>query len=216
MPHRRPAIWRQEQLSTRPTLRFVGPGARSDEEIDPEVLVSQAYDNFQVHLDTRPPQSVLVIERQVKAEVYPRNAVAMLNQVAEYISKQGERPSGKAFVRILTLEEASNRFESKIRFQAGYPVSTELAGENDISRRDLPGGAVVSALLGDPVDSFVRPFNAWPVIFKFAEKEGYTLDSGWGGNGGWQEFIEIPPVSGKGHESRLYLPVFLSSHGAER
>ncbi|MEO2005362.1 MAG: hypothetical protein ABGY41_14845, partial [Candidatus Poribacteria bacterium] len=153
------------------------------------------------------PQSVLVIERETTREGYPAAAAEMLSLLAEYIAEQGEDSSGKAFVRTLEHTPAENWREGRIRFEAGFRVSPSVPARGEIQRRELPGGTGVSAVQSDPVDSFIRAFNAWPRIIQYAEEHGATLDSGWGGSGGWQEFVEIPPVYGKGHESRLYLPI---------
>jgi len=196
----------QRRLSTRPALRFVGPGGRSDVTIGPDVLKQQAYEGLQLRVETREPQSVLVMERETTREGYAAAAVEMLNLLSDYIATQGERPSGAAFVRILQHTPASNWLEGAIRFEAGFRVSPAVAARGEMRRRELPGGATVSAVHGDPVDSFIRAFNAWPWIIKYAEEQGATLDGGWGGNGGWQEFVDIPPVHGKGAASKLCLP----------
>ncbi|MAF13183.1 hypothetical protein CMK11_22240 [Candidatus Poribacteria bacterium] len=200
-------LHRQKALSSRPALKFAGPGGRSDEAINPEVLKNQAYEGLQLRLETRTPQSVLVIERETSAEGHPAAAAEMLNLVADYISEQGEDPSGRPFMRILELTPASNPRENRIRFEAGFPASPTVAARSEIQRRELPGGTVVSAVQKDPIDSSIRGFNAWPRIIQYAEEQGATLDSVWGGAGGWQEFVEIPPVYGKGDESKLYLPI---------
>ena len=131
----------------------------------------------------------------------------MLTRVAEHISQQRGRAPCRPFVRILSLAPHENRANSVLRFEADFPFSAEITAASDVERRELPGGEAVSALHGDPIDSFFRAFNSWPVIIQYATEQGYMLDGSWAANGGWQEFVETPPVFGKGHESRLFLPV---------
>ncbi|HJN49215.1 MAG: hypothetical protein QGI68_18185 [Pseudomonadales bacterium] len=94
-----------------------------------------------------------------------------------------------------------------VRFEAGYPIASDIPGTQEIQRRELPGGKAVTAQIPD--SNLGQGQKQFPWVIQYAEDHGYRVDDSWGGNGGWHvlETIRSHYHDVDGRPSRIFLPV---------
>jgi effector-binding domain-containing protein len=145
-------------------------------------------------------QAVLVMERTSARGDVRANLEDMGARIRAYLLNHDAAPSIRMpFLRYLDAAE-------DFTIQVGFPVDKPIEGDGDIVRRELPGGTVVTALVGGIPTMGDR--SDWSTIIEYAVDHGYKFDAAWGGVGGWEQHDRDPSVAETdATHTRVYLPI---------
>jgi effector-binding domain-containing protein len=140
----------------------------------------------------------LCVERDAALEELGASAGDVLPRLHAYLASRNASPSGLPFMRFEGLAQ-------KFTVTIGFPIGPDVAGEDEIEVRDLPGGDAVTALFtGAPAGLPA----AWDAVISYADRHGRRHAGAWGGIGGWQVYLNDPAVVGQANaQTRLYLPL---------
>lgn len=151
--------------------------------------------DYQIEVIELAPQPIIVIEKEVRAGQIGAALAQMLPRAYQFAVEKGAEITGMPFMRYLDMDG------DLWRIDAGIPVAKEIAGNDDLLVKSLPGGKAATTL---HLGQYDQVGAAWDAIYAWAAEKGEPQR--WGG---WDVYENDPDSVNDPSElrTRLFYPL---------
>jgi effector-binding domain-containing protein len=111
-----------------------------------------------------PAQPTLTVRTTLAVEDMPQFLGKTFGSIVQYVTGLGHQPAGAAFVAYYNMDM------QHLDIEAGFPLSTPLAGKNEIKAGEIPAGKYASTLHIGPYSDCALAYDA---LTKWVAENGY-------------------------------------------